>query len=516
MRPSVSRDSKGLRIDLMLPSGKRATLRLRRFGVTKKQDYEAVATRLAELIASKNINIAAPTTACDWLQGLEGDLYRRLQRWGLVPSRDRDMALHDLLDLYFGTVAKSTKVGTMNVRNRAIKHAKRFFSPQLMVSAMTEEDGLEFRNWMLGLPGQQGRFMSEHTVRKTCGVVHQALRYAVRKGIINSSPFSDPRIPKTAGRNPDRHKYVDRDSVRMMIGVAPSTEHRLLIGLGRYAALRLPSEAIDLRWEDIDWIRRVIRVRSPKTMHVPGKGQRDVPIFPELFELLEAAKPVEFDPSDYLLPCLRLHSNLNMIVRRISQAAGVKQYPKALHALRSSCETDWLREHKQPDVVASWTGHSIKVMYEHYIHLDASASASQAAVNAAKEGGDAGGDCSGDSCLSLVVMPSAASEGLRQPTKTQAPPETGLVSSADECRELVSAGVNSSADGEVDLIGLERNAVFEHENRMDWDWVVRVVRRFPELTALLALWTGLPLPLRQDIWRLVASAGRSPEGTTPE
>ena len=365
------------------------------------------------------------------------------------------MTLHDLLDLFFGTVAKSTKVGTLNVRNRAVSHAKRFFPSQLMVSAMTEEDGLEFRNWMLGLPGQQGRSMSEHTVRKTCGVIHQALRYAVRKGIINRSPFSDPRIPKTAGSNADRREYVHRDSVRMMISIAPSAEHRLLIGLGRYAALRLPSEVIDLRWEDIDWIRRVIRVRSPKTSHVPGKGQRDVPIFPELFDLLDASKPVEFDQSDYLLPCLRLHSNLNMVVRRISHAAGVKQYPKALHALRASCATDWLREHKQPDLVASWTGHSTKVMYEHYIHLDASASASQAAVVAARGGGVAGGDRLDDSRLSLVVMPSAASEGLIQPSKTQAPPETGLVSSTDECRELVSAGVNSSADGEVDLIGLE-------------------------------------------------------------
>jgi integrase len=455
MRPSVSRDSKGLRIDLELPSGKRATLRLRRFGVTKRQDYEAVAVRLAELIASKNINIAASTTACEWLQGLDGNLYRRLQQWGLVPSRDRDITLHDLLDLFFGTVAKSTKPGTLNVRNRAVRHAKRFFPPQLMVSAMTVEDGLEFRNWMLGLPGQQGRSMSEHTVRKTCGVIHQALRYAVRRGIITVSPFADQRIPKTAGRNSERHEYVSRDSVLLMMGAAPSAEHRLLIGLGRYAALRLPSEAVDLKWEDIDWSRRVMRVRSPKTMHVPGKEQRDVPIFPELYRLLEEAKPLDFNQSDYLLPYLRLHSNLNMVVRRIGAAAGINQYPKALHALRASCETDWLRQFKQPDVAASWTGHSVQVMYEHYIHLDASAAASEAAIQVARERGDPGGDQSGEFCLSMVVTPSAAGKGQRQPSKTQAPPETGLVSSTDEFRELVSAGVNSSADADVDLIGLE-------------------------------------------------------------
>ena len=239
------------------------------------------------------------------------------------------------------------------------------------------------------------------------------------------------------------------------MGAAPSAEHRLLIGLGRYAALRLPSEAVELKWEDIDWSRRVMRVRSPKTMHVPGKEKRDVPIFPELYSLLEEAKPLDFNQSDYLLPYLRLHSNLNMVVRRITFAAGINQYPKALRALRSSCETDWLRQFKRPDVVASWTGHSVQVMYEHYIHLDASAAASEAAMQAARERGDPGGDQSGDFCLSMVVTPSDAGKGQRQPSKTQAPPETGLVSSTDECRELVSAGVNSSADGEVDLIGLE-------------------------------------------------------------
>jgi hypothetical protein len=59
----------------------------------------------------------------------------------------------------------------------------------------------------------------------------------------------------------------------------------------------------------------------------------------------------------------------------------------------------------------------------------------------------------------------------------------------------------------MDLIGLERNGDFEHENRTDWDWVVRVVMRCPELTAIIALWESMPVKCRQEVFRRIAAFG---------
>jgi integrase len=44
-----------------------------------------------------------------------------------------------------------------------------------------------------------------------------------------------------------------------------------------------------LKWSDVDWERNRFRVTSPKTEHHEGKGERWVPIFPELRPFLEEA-----------------------------------------------------------------------------------------------------------------------------------------------------------------------------------------------------------------------------------
>ena len=55
----------------------------------------------------------------------------------------------------------------------------------------------------------------------------------------------------------------------------------------RYAGLRVPSEALLLRWQDIDLAADRMLVHSPKIEHHAGKATRMVPIFPELRPYLE-------------------------------------------------------------------------------------------------------------------------------------------------------------------------------------------------------------------------------------
>jgi integrase len=52
--------------------------------------------------------------------------------------------------------------------------------------------------------------------------------------------------------------------------------------------VRAPSETFALTWQCIDWEREWVTIVSPKTEHHPGKGTRQIPLFPELRPYLEA------------------------------------------------------------------------------------------------------------------------------------------------------------------------------------------------------------------------------------
>ena len=67
-----------------------------------------------------------------------------------------------------------------------------------------------------------------------------------------------------------------------MIDACPSTEWKTLVALSRYAGLRVPSEALLLRWQDINWETDRMLVHSPKTEHHAGHATRVVPIFAAL------------------------------------------------------------------------------------------------------------------------------------------------------------------------------------------------------------------------------------------
>jgi integrase len=64
--------------------------------------------------------------------------------------------------------------------------------------------------------------------------------------------------------NEERRYYVSREAIERVMDKAPTDEWKLLIGLGRYGGLRIPSEVVDLQISDIDLERGRITIASPK------------------------------------------------------------------------------------------------------------------------------------------------------------------------------------------------------------------------------------------------------------
>jgi len=184
---------------------------------------------------------------------------------------------------------------------------------------------------------------------------------AVRMKLIEENPFQDLK----SGATPSRYtRYITPDEITRIIEACPSAEWKLLFGLARYAGLRIPSESHLLIWGDVNWERGLLTVRSPKTEHHVGHGQRVVPITPKLMALL-LDRFSESDEDDQHLVKIRGQGCIMRQVRAICARAGVELWARLWQTLRASCEKEWAMTFPQY-AVSKWIGHSINVSGRHY------------------------------------------------------------------------------------------------------------------------------------------------------
>ena len=163
-------------------------------------------------------------------------------------------------------------------------------------------------------------------------------RQAARWGMINANPFEG--VKAGSQHNRERLHYVTPETAAKLIDSAPNPDWRCIIALARWGGLRCPSEVLRVRWVDVDWNAHRLRVTSPKTEEHAGKGQRIVPLFPELrvvlMEALEQAGRLN-RPRSIPRRCARPGWAIRPPLRRLTttwSATATTSVPHALCAIR--------------------------------------------------------------------------------------------------------------------------------------------------------------------------------------
>jgi len=171
------------------------------------------------------------------------------------------------------------------------------------------------------------------------GMARQFFESVVRQKMIGENPFEDV---KTGGEtNEARKRFIPREDIEKVFEECPDDEYRLLVALSRFGGLRIPSEALALRWCDVNWEKERFWVTSSKTEHHQGLEGRWVPIFPELRPFLSKAFDEAKEGSVYVITRYRdLDANLRTQFLRIIKRAGLTPWPKPFHNLRASRETE--------------------------------------------------------------------------------------------------------------------------------------------------------------------------------
>ncbi|MBL4809922.1 MAG: site-specific integrase [Phycisphaerales bacterium] len=426
---SISRDKNGTkRITFTDANGKRHTIRMGKMSVKVAEAFKA---RLERLIESRLSNTAINSDTAQWLAGLPDDTYTKLAKAGLVEPREQAKActLGGMLDEYFKTISvkDATRIRYAQTQRRLNKH----FGKDHPIKSITPHDADKWRT-------AQESTLSNPTISRDVNAARMFFKQAVRWGMIPSNPFEG--VKAGAQTNEGRKHYLPPEEALKLIDAAPDADWRCIIALARFGGLRCPSEVLSVRWADIDWAANRFRVRSPKTEQHAGKGERVVPLFPELQTVLMDAFDRAPEGAEFVVVNHRsTTANLRTQLIRIIENAGMTAWPSLFNSMRASRVSELATQYPSA-TCTKWMGHSRKIAELHY-HMVRDEDYAKAASTPACGSDEKSGSQSVTKCVTLLSQNASQHQAALRSREQQNQPQTKQGSAlmpilAGRCRSL--------------------------------------------------------------------------------
>lgn len=331
----------------------------RQLGAVSQQHANTVKGHIENLVNAQKHNSSLDARTDGWLRA---EAPRLLIEWlaeiGLCDAVKR-ITLGEFISKYIESRTDFGENTTRNYKNSQGKLTD-FFGYDLPVDEIDEGDADEWRQSLVDHP------YKDATISKAVKHAKHFFSKALRKGFIRKNPFRDLR----AGGEKDesRNVFVPREIIDKAIEAAPNIEWKMIIALARYGGLRCPSEIQILRWSDINWDGKRIKIHSPKTKR-QGKPFREIPLFPELEPFLREGHEITKDESAYVVTEHRQkNANLRTQFLRILEEAGIAPWERLFQNLRTSRQNE-LADEYPTHVATAWIGNSELVASRHYLKV---------------------------------------------------------------------------------------------------------------------------------------------------
>jgi integrase len=350
-------------VQFLAPDGKRCTLSL---GRMTERNARLFAASVERLLAARRAAVPPDAATEAWLAALPDELHGRLAAAGLVQGRVAE-TLGAFLDTWLDG-RRHYKPASLVAWGQVARDLRQHFGPDRPLHGIDRSAAEGFRSWLVA------RGLRPATVSKRLQHARMIFAAAADSGLVAANPFAG--IRHRGGNPAERRHYVPLADAERLIEHAPNTTWRLLIALSRFAGLRVPSEALMLKWADVDWERGRLIVGEPKNEHRAGRGMRAVPLFPLLRPHLAQAFQEAPDGAEYVFAAeyrqradgprgwngCNLRTTLLKIVRR----AKLVPWPRLWHSMRASCQTD-LAAAFPLATVTKWLGNTPAIALRHYV-----------------------------------------------------------------------------------------------------------------------------------------------------
>ena len=283
----------------------------------------------------------------------------------------------DWIDTYTGRTSRGFRDSTRKGYRFSIeKRAIPFFDGRLLA----EVDAPLVKRFIRSLFDRKvsGRPPAVSTVRGHVAALKALLATAVEDGKITHNPASGVRIarsgdPVVEPAAAELRRALDSDELARFLKVCPD-EWRLFFRLLAMTGIRI-GEAIELRWGDVDFGAKRLRVRRrfyqgavapPKS----DNGRRDVPLSPEVAQALWRLQGEHDELIFTSLRGCRLDRDWlwKNVLKPTAKKAGVPW--AGFHTFRHTCASILFASGKNPKQVQMWLGHSDPgFTLRTYVHL---------------------------------------------------------------------------------------------------------------------------------------------------
>jgi integrase len=356
---SIGNDPGGRRRILFVDTdGKRPTIRL---GKMSKRQAEAIKVRVELLLVAKISRTATDDETSRWVAGLDDVLQGRLAAVGLITSRC-SAVLGEFVRDYIAKREGVVETSTLQIDKQTESLLINFFGENKPLRDISEGDAEDFRNDMIV------KDYAEATIRKRCSIAGKMMRYAKKHRLVNSNPFS---VVPTNSIATEHLAYIETAKAIMVLDEMPGTQYKLLFAMSRWGGLRIGSEVRQMVWSDVDWARRRMTIHSPKTKRHAGHAEREIPIFPEIAELLSLRFQEAEEGEEMILPVLRgitdtaLRNTLMRVIRRV----GLEVWARPWHNMRMTRQVELEKEGNPSFVVCKWLGNNEATAIKHYLRV---------------------------------------------------------------------------------------------------------------------------------------------------
>lgn len=232
---------------------------------------------------------------------------------------------------------------------------------------------LSWRRWHSPDGSKRHEALSGHTLQKDRSVLHRCFAKAVDWGYRDGNPVSRTDTPKMDDRDP---VILDEEQYERLLEEAQASKNPMaglyVLLLGE-TGLRSNSEALWLRWEDVDLEDGFLRVRSGRDGHRTKSGEgRWVPLTSRLREALrehaaryrmrtyDGERSPWIFPHEFAFKDVEPGDRIGNMKRAVREAATRAELPDdwRKHDLRHRRITTWLSEGHSPVKVQKAVGHS--------------------------------------------------------------------------------------------------------------------------------------------------------------
>ena len=355
---SLSKENNGdSRLQYVAIDGRRKSICL---GKQNDRNAGRLQDRVEALISALKTGTILEDHIQKWLITIaDTPLAKKLERAGLI-KKQLKLTLEAFIDEYLAFKEQKLKPSTLITLKQTRRRITKFLGTKINIADVTEADAEKYQVF-LSLQEK----LSDATVARDCKRCREIFDYAKKSRIIRDNPFATLKLPSQ--ENKERMFTVTPEMATKVLDACPSLEWKLIFAMARYGGIRMPSELVKLRWQDILWSENKIIVHSPKTAH-QGKPTRIIPLFPELKPLLEQAFDAAPEGSVNVIKHCKGTKNYRKGLKEIILKAGLLPWPKLFNNLRSTRETELAKTYSLQAATA-WIGNTTKIALGHYLQV---------------------------------------------------------------------------------------------------------------------------------------------------